>query len=119
MPDLGRVLVVDDEEPLRRAICRSLKKHGVDSVDVGSGEEALAVLAAESIQAVITDFRMPGTDGVKLTRMILAMFPSVRVIGISSEGMKEEFMRAGAKAFLQKPFERDELLNALQDVPKS
>ncbi len=109
-----RVLAVDDSPPQRRMI-RSMLKTYMFNVHVASGpENALSILAKyPDISLVITDFEMPGMDGVQLCRKIRETRDrqSLAIIGISSyedEFLPVRFIKNGANDFLKKPFQREE-----------
>jgi CheY-like chemotaxis protein len=104
-------LVVDDSAPLRRKISGLLRRLGHPVHEVGSGEEALQVLAAHpEICLMLTDFYMPGVDGAALTRAVRRQRGPAElvVIGLSTADeahMLARLLKAGADDFLPKPFE--------------
>ena len=82
-------------------------------VPAHSAEEALESLKAEDVDAVLTDRRLPGMDGVELVRQIKAEHPDLAVVVMTAYGTIEsavEAMRLGAEDYLVKPFEAAELL---------
>jgi len=105
------VLVVDDEKHTREGLARALQgDYRVLLAD--SGERALEVLAAEAVDLVLSDIRMPGMDGVALMRRIRARTPQPVVILLTAYGSIEtavEAMREGAYDFLTKPVSLDRL----------
>jgi len=107
-----RILIVDDEEGLRRLLVRVLAKSGHEALAVASGAEALRQVAAEPFDLVITDIKMPEMDGLELLRQLKAFDPALPVIVMTAYGTVEsavEALRAGAYDYLAKPFEIDEL----------
>lgn len=110
-----KILVVDDSVSARSSICSSLTAFGFQILAAGSGEQALEALASQDgIDLVITDFEMPGMDGVQLTQIIRKVHSrdEVAVIGVSSAatgGLAARFLKHGATDFLLKPFGREEL----------
>ena len=108
-----RLLLVDDDEVFRRPLHRTLEVAGFDVLPVRSAEEALDALKAEDVDAVLTDRRLPGMDGVELVRRLKADHPDLAVVVMTAYGTIEsavEAMRLGAEDYLVKPFEAPELL---------
>jgi len=111
------VLVVDDEEPLRQLLMVILRDRGYEVRAVGGGDEALKELAARDYDLVLTDVRMPGMDGIALTRAVQARQAGATVIVMSAYGSHEaalEAMKAGAYDFLAKPFKPDDVVLCLR-----
>jgi DNA-binding NtrC family response regulator len=109
----ARVLVVDDDRAVAMVLASLLEQAGHDAHRVGSGEEALAALASRSIDLVISDLRMPGIDGMELLAEVKQRAPDVPVLLLTAHGsvpLAVEAMKNGAADFLQKPFDRDEVL---------
>lgn len=109
-----RVLLVEDDEILRRLIRLILLSGGYEVLEAGRGSEALAVSSADSdvIHLLITDLVMPEIDGHKLAKRLLEQRPELKVLFIS--GHAEEITpRAGSADFLQKPFTPNTFLAAV------
>ncbi len=109
---MKRVLVVDDDENLRHAVSDALRR---DSYAVGTaagGQEALSALADEPVDLVITDFAMPGMDGLALIRNIRkqSSLPILVLTVRSDEREKVRMLDAGADDYVVKPFGVSELL---------
>jgi two-component system, cell cycle sensor histidine kinase and response regulator CckA len=114
----GRVLVVDDEDVVRRTAARMLRTLGFVPVTVGGGQEALDWLAAqaEPPAAVLLDLAMPGMDGATCFREMRARHPELRVVissGFARNGRAQELLDEGADEFVQKPYDTAELARAL------
>jgi two-component system KDP operon response regulator KdpE len=108
-----RVLVVDDETPIRRLLRTGLATQGYQAVDAPSGRVALQELAAGDIQLVILDLGLPDMGGHDLLRQIRSNHPDLPIIVLSSrgdEGGKVEALDGGADDYLTKPFGMNELL---------
>jgi two-component system nitrogen regulation response regulator GlnG len=108
--DLKRILVVDDEEDLTWSIAKSLEKNDklFEVFCVNNGDTALAVLASQRVDLVISDLRMPGRDGLSLLVDIQRNYPATRVIVMtahSSEDLRQELARRGSRYCLEKPFD--------------
>ena len=81
---MKRVLVVDDNEMLCRLACDILRMEGYRAVPAGSAAEALEAFAKEEFDILVTDFRMPGMNGLELARAIRSRNPQFPVIVISA-----------------------------------
>lgn len=106
------ILVVDDEENLRRVMQIQLQQNGYDVKTALSGDDALQLLAATPFDLVLTDLKMPGMSGLQLLKRIRTEFPEVVVIMITAFGTVEtavEAMRSGAYDYITKPVNIDEL----------
>ncbi len=113
------VLVVDDDAALRTVLVGLLRQGGYAARAVASGEEALRSVAAEHVDVVVTDLRMPGMDGLALVAALAKQAPDLPVIMISAHGtvpVAVEAMKAGAKEFLLKPFDKDDVLATVARV---
>ncbi len=107
-----RILVVDDDESLRRVMQVQLQQSGYDAAAAASGAEALERLATVPVDLVLTDLKMPGMSGLDLLKRIRAEYPEVIVVLITAYGAVEtavEAMRSGAYDYVTKPVNIDEL----------
>ncbi|HKC59360.1 MAG TPA: sigma-54 dependent transcriptional regulator [Myxococcales bacterium] len=107
-----RVLVVDDEQSLRKVLAATLQREGYEVTVCGDGEEAIAALERDGADVVVTDLVMPRMDGLTLLRKVVARHPDVPVIVVTAHGRIDsavEAMKAGAFDFLAKPFDHGEL----------
>ena len=110
-----RLLVVDDEPNLLRAVAACLKAEDYEVSTARSGYEALMHLAQSVPDLIISDIRMPGMDGYKLARQLrasqrTALVPIVFLTAKDETADRIEGFRAGVDAYLTKPFEPDELI---------
>ncbi len=109
----AKILVVDDDRAVGMVLAALLTQAGYEAQHVGSGEQALAALAARRLDAILSDVRMPGMDGLELLLAVKKRAPEVPVILITAHGtipLAVEAMKAGAAEFLLKPFDRDEVV---------
>ncbi len=115
------VLVVDDDDAIRRVVRSVLEADGFEVVEAADGPTALALLepaGGRRPDAVILDVMMPGIDGVEVCRAMAPDRP--RVVMLSARHDAETRRRAeaaGADLYLTKPFSAVELLEALQGLP--
>lgn len=111
MKQRDRILIVDDDEPVRRLLVELLS-HSYHCIVANSAEDALDTLNAQQFDLVITDINMPGMSGIDLCRLIRDTFPETAVILMSgghSKVTKPE-QGCGAGGYLAKPFINTELL---------
>jgi two-component system, OmpR family, KDP operon response regulator KdpE len=112
----GRVLVVDDEPQIRRALTVNLKARGYDVDQAASGEEALHLAAARHPDVVLLDLGLPGIDGLDVVRGLRG-WTSVPIVVLSvreAEADKVAALDLGADDYVTKPFGMDELLARLR-----
>lgn len=107
------VLVVDDEEAVRRLACRMLTWTGYQALEARHGREALATIEEHNgpIHLVLTDIKMPGMTGRELGRHVEERWPDKPILymsGFASEVFRGGLLEPGAP-FLAKPFTQDDL----------
>ena len=107
------VLVVDDEEPVRRLAVRMLTSAGFQALEAGHAREALSTLAqhGDAISLILTDIKMPGMNGRELGAQVERQWPGKPILymsGFASEVFQGGLLEPGAP-FLAKPFTQDNL----------
>ncbi len=113
MNDRARILVVEDDDTLREALCETIMYGGFGVVSASNGLDALALLESETIEMVISDVQMDGMDGHELLREVKSLRPELHFVLVTAHGSIEkavEAMREGATDYLLKPFEAEVLL---------
>jgi diguanylate cyclase (GGDEF)-like protein len=112
------ILIVDDEEGIRRTLRDIIYRAGYRSQGVASGDEALTFLQNQEVDIVITDVRMPGMDGFELTERIKKQYTCdvIVITGHGSTFSYEEALEKGASDFAQKPIRPKELIARLKRV---
>jgi two-component system KDP operon response regulator KdpE len=113
-----RVLAVDDEPQILRALRASLAARGHDIVTAPNGETALDILATDRVDLVVLDLGLPGIDGVEVIRRLRA-WSEVPVIVLSvrdAQGDKVKALDVGADDYVTKPFAMEELLARMRAV---
>jgi len=113
---MSRVLVVDDELPMRRTLDIGLRASGYDVELAATGEEALELAGRREPDAVILDLGLPGVDGIHVARGLRG-WSAVPIIVLSARGaeaVKVAALDAGADDYVTKPFGMDELLARLR-----
>jgi DNA-binding NarL/FixJ family response regulator len=116
-----RLLVVDDEPNLLRAVAACLRGEGFDVVTARGGAEALVRVAETVPDLVVSDIRMPGMDGYQLARQLrssprTALTPVVFLTAKDETADRIEGFRTGVDAYLTKPFEPDELVAVIRSI---
>ncbi len=115
MPD--RILVVDDEEPIREIVASMLGTAGYACKQAGSGMEALAVLTSgEDFELMLSDLMMADLDGIGLLERTKEKYPDMPVVMVTAVhdiSVALAAIRNGAYDYLLKPFEREQLLNTV------
>jgi len=110
-----RVLIVEDEEKLRRVLELQLRSAGFEVEQAGSAEEALKL--ADRAELILTDLRLPGMDGLQLLALLRRQNNETPVLVMTAYGTIEtavEAMKAGAADFLPKPFSLDHLMTVIR-----
>src|SRR5262245_55011364 len=116
-PAVTRILVVDDEESLRHLLTKMLMHEGYEVVTASDGEEALALLADESFDLVLSDVRMPRLDGWGFLGALSERNRPPVVIMMSAYGDRDtalNVMKLGAYDYVSKPFTTDDVLLTLR-----
>ncbi len=113
---MARILIVDDEVAIRKALERFLVGMDYDVFTAVDGESALAILEKEAINLALVDLVMPKIDGVELIRQMKRMQPDIVPIVLTGFGTitsAVEAMKAGAYHYLTKPFELDDIASLI------
>jgi two-component system NtrC family response regulator len=112
MSDRKTILVVDDDDSLRRVMEYTLRDEGYDVVTAATGPEGLEAFRHHPVDLVLSDVRMPEMDGLDLLARIRAMQPDLPVVLLTAHGTISsavEAMKLGAFDYLTKPFDRERL----------
>jgi len=113
------ILVAEDEQLLRQELCDAISDAGYHVLTASDGVSALATLKTQSVQLVLTDLRMPRTDGLELIRKGRELSPESQFIIMTAFGSMEtaiEALRAGAVDYVLKPIALDELLIKIKRI---
>jgi two-component system, LuxR family, response regulator FixJ len=110
------IFIIDDDESVRSSLKLLVESAGYEGVTFKSAEEFLESGSTTGAGCLLLDIRMPGMGGFELQEHLIASgrpIPVVFVTGHDRFGMEEKAMRLGAVAYLRKPFDDQELLNAI------
>ena len=118
MANRGLILLVDDDETIRRAVRQMLEHIGFDVVVAGDGRDAIEVFREhqQQITAVVLDLTMPVMNGEQTFRALRAISPDVKVVlssGYTDLEVSRRFASGGLAGFLKKPFDIEELQGVL------
>jgi len=117
-----KILIVDDEEPVRKTIRLQLKETGMEVLEAEDGEKGIAVLDSENaldMSAIICDVRMPKINGVEAVAYFRREYPAIPVIvltGFPDAKLATEFMKEGAFDYLVKPVEKEKLIEVITNA---
>lgn len=120
---MARILAVDDDDLIRRALVRILEGGGHDVEEARNGQEAWTMQQDRPYDLVLTDLFMPDVDGIEFLNLLGETDASTRVIAISGggrvvgdTGALRDAEAFGADATLQKPFTPDQVMDVVQRV---
>jgi CheY-like chemotaxis protein len=111
------VLVVDDEEAIRRLLTRWLAGWGYDAKEAANADDAIVMMTSQPADIILCDVNMPVHDGIWLAEQVRGRWPQTAVIMASSAQDMDTVMRMrkqGAVDYITKPFGREMLRQALQ-----
>ncbi|VAW72087.1 Flagellar two-component response regulator FleR [hydrothermal vent metagenome] len=110
----GLVLVVEDDQSLREALCDTLEMAGYQTLSAADGREAIEVIGKQQVNMVVSDIQMKPMDGATLLKRIKKLDPGLPVVLMTAYGTIQkavQAMREGAIDYLVKPFEAEVLVN--------
>ena len=116
------IAIVDDDEALREAMECFVQSLGYNVSTFGSADEFLKSEQVSKTSCLITDLHMPGLSGLDLQDRLIAQghrFPIIFITGYPDEDVRARAMKAGAIAFLSKPFNADHLIGYLERALKA
>jgi two-component system chemotaxis response regulator CheY len=116
-----RVITVDDSRTVREMVSFTLKGAGYEVLEAEDGKDAIAKLASQTVDVVITDLNMPNMNGIDLIRALRAdarfkFTPILMLTTESDDSKKGEGKAAGATGWLVKPFNPEKLIQTVQKV---
>jgi DNA-binding response OmpR family regulator len=119
---MARILLIDDDDLVRRTLSYLLVRHGHTVIEASNGKDGLDLFKVSNADLVITDIVMPGKEGTEVLIELRKKTPPVKVIAISGGGRQgtADYLNVarhlGASKVLAKPFSGDELLSAISDL---
>lgn len=118
MTDAKRIYLVDDDEAIRRSASFMLRSCGYSVTTFGTGVEFLGAVSGLHPGCILLDVRMPEMDGLEVQQVLrerAVAYPVVVMTGHGDVGVAVQAMKAGAVDFIEKPFDRVVLLEAIED----
>ncbi len=119
---MARILIIDDDDIIRRMLRLMLTKAGYDVLDAADGKEGIELFRENNVDLVITDLIMPEKEGLEMIMELKTDFPDVKIIAMSGgaqmgpEGYLQLADALGAQQTLKKPIARQELLGAIAEI---
>lgn len=116
-----KILIVDDEEPIRNLFHTALMQKGYAVSSASSAEQALELLKDDIFSVMFLDLNLPGMSGIELCRKVLAAWPATiayAVTGYASSYKSSECMAAGFKSYFTKPVSLKAIFKAAEDAFK-
>src|ERR1700733_7300600 len=110
------VMIVDDDDSIRKAVRRLMKSFGFAVETFASAEEYLASDRLTKTSCLILDVHMPGMNGLELQNSLAAsgfLIPIIFITAFADDGARARAIKAGAIGYLPKPFSDEELLNCI------
>ena len=116
---MALILIVDDSKTTRNAVRKVLKHEGHETLEAANGEEGLELAAAHGPDCIVLDLIMPRMDGFEVLKALHKKGSNIPVIVLSAdiqEIVREDCLKLGADAFINKPLKGDELLGTIDNV---
>ncbi len=119
---MPRVLVIDDEIQVRKLTRQMLELEGHSVLEASDGDSGIEIVDANEIDLIITDIIMPGKEGIETILELKQKNPNIGIIAISGggrigpDGYLDLARRFGASQTFSKPFDRQELVQAVKDL---
>ncbi len=113
----GKIVIVDDEKGVRESI-KMILKDNYDLSIFTQGEEVLKEFREDMADVALLDIKMPGMNGIELLKRLKEIDEDIEIIMITGYGTLDsatEAMRCGASAYINKPFNRNELLEIIKE----
>jgi len=117
-----KILVVDDEEMIRKLFCRVFEENGYHTSSAKTEQETYEHLKNEKFQIVVLDIRMPGVNDLRILKAVKKDYPGIEVIMVSGHGtmrIAQESLNLGAYDYLSKPVNIDDLVGVVERAGKS
>jgi len=115
------ILIVDDAVSMRGLVAMTLRNAGYEVIEASDGKDAINKLESKRVNLIITDLNMPNMDGITLIKTVKSMqlYKFIPIIMLTTESQAEkklEGQKAGAKAWIVKPFKPETLLDVVKKI---
>jgi CheY-like chemotaxis protein len=117
--NMGKLMIVDDNEGVRHLVSRWLERAGFSVSQAKDGAEALDLIKKDPPDIILADIRMPKINGLELARMVKREFPGTKVVlmtAYSSPQTIAQAKREGVDDYLEKPFTQDQVEKTAREV---
>ena len=121
-PGLPRILLVDDDQIFRTRLVRALNQRGYEVYQAANAEEGIVLAKRHSPERAIVDMRMPGMSGLDLINALAKIDPDIDIIvltGYGSIATAVEAVRRGARDYLTKPVDTEQILQTFERDPEA
>lgn len=119
---MAKILIIDDEPPVRSALRRILQAEGHEVLEAGNGAEAVDIVEGEPVDAVFTDIFMPEMDGIEFVLWVVERFPERPVVAMSGGGATPmdtalgDARALGAADVVEKPLDTGRVRGVLSEI---
>ncbi len=119
---MAKILIIDDEPPVRSALRRILQAEGHEVLEAGNGAEAVDIVEGEPVDAVFTDIFMPEMDGIEFVLWVVERFPERPVVAMSGGGATPmdtalgDARALGAADVVEKPLDPGRVRGVLREI---
>lgn len=119
---MKKILIIDDEEPIRKMLTKFLTLNGFDVISVSDGNKGIESYKDESPDLVITDLIMPEKNGLELIKELKSINNEIKIIAMTGGGITHPQMyldlasKFGAERTFAKPVNNDDLLSAINEI---
>lgn len=116
---MAKILIVDDEQVVRKTLAEILRKEGFQVSEVDSGQAALSTLQSEAFDAMVLDLKMPGMGGMEVLRQLVDLLPDLAVIVLTAHGTMDsaiESIRYRVFDYLLKPVDPKDVVARIHEA---
>ena len=119
---MARILIIDDDVPVRRIICRMLEREGYDVIEASDGDLGVKMYSDQPTDLVITDIVMPNKEGLETIKELKKKYPDVKIIALSGGGQipgrhyLQLAKKLGALCTFEKPFNWQQLIKSVNEI---